>query len=105
MPFSLPTNVSRCYLNCSSVVVDVSSVCLFFSVLQDKKKDFLGIERECVEGRALRTVKPDNSDILIVAFMSCGYKQRLSNLLVDGNAACFLMCLHNYDPGFCCVAR
>lgn len=36
----------------------------------------------------LRTVEPDNLAVLIMEFMNCGYKQKLSNLFVDGNAAC-----------------
>lgn len=67
-----------CYPNCSSFVVNVSTFAL--------QKAF---QKKCVEGKALRTVAPDNLVILIMAFMSCGYKQKLLNLFF----LCWKCCL------------
>lgn len=64
-----------------------------FSSYRTTKRLLRHYKGNVLKGKALRTVEPDNSVFLIMAFMSCGNKHKLPNLFVDGNAACLLVCV------------
>lgn len=93
-----------CYLNSSSFVVNVSPVCcfIFFLLIWDNRKIAQTLQRRCVERKALRTVEPDNSAVLIIAFMSCGYKHKLLIFLLMEILPRVRKC--HTDCCLCCVA-
>lgn len=92
---TLNFTVDECFtlrhLNCNSFVISVPSLHLafFFPPLPSyRTTKGLTLQREYVEGKEVKTVKFDNSVVPIMAFMSCGYEHKLSNLSGVGNTGC-----------------